>query len=87
MTCPVLASYQRRLSSSVTDPELDDEIAGQILWLDLAALFPPEPEQGILIIAHDDPGVRAADKVARKCGFKRIYPSLPLRLQACKLAG
>ena len=25
--------------------ELDDEIAGQVLWLDLAALFPPEPQQ------------------------------------------
>ena len=26
-------------------PELDDEIAGQILRFDLAALFPPEPQQ------------------------------------------
>ena len=43
-------------------PELDDEVAGQVLWLDLAALFPPEPEQGAFIVAHDDPGVRAADK-------------------------
>ena len=24
--------------------ELDDEVAGEVLWLDLAALFPPEPE-------------------------------------------
>ena len=45
-------------------PELDDEIAGEILGLDLAALFAPEPKQRILVIAHDDPGVRAADKVA-----------------------
>ena len=44
--------------------ELDDEIAGQVLRLDLAALFPPEPEQRRLVIAHDDPGVRAADEVA-----------------------
>ena len=27
-------------------PELDDEIAGQILRLDLAALLSPEPQQG-----------------------------------------
>ena len=40
-------------------PKLDDEIAGQILRLGLAALFPPEPEQRLLITAHDDPGVRA----------------------------
>ena len=46
------------------DPELDDEIAGQILWLDFAALFAPKPQQSLLIIAHDDPGIRTADKVA-----------------------
>ena len=38
-------------------PELDDEIAGQVLRLDLAALLLPKPEQRILIVAHDDPGV------------------------------
>ena len=73
MTCPVLASYQRRLRSSVASAELDDEIAGQVLRLDLAALFPPEPQQGGLIIAHDDPGIRAADEVAaRRFDFVRI---------------
>ena len=46
------------------DPELDDKIAGQVLRLDLAALFPPKPQKSVLIIAHDDPGVRAADKAA-----------------------
>ena len=45
------------------DPELDDEVAGEVLGLDLAALFPPQAEQGGLVIAHDDPGVRAADEV------------------------
>ena len=46
------------------DAELDDEVAGQVLGLDLAALFPPQPQQGGLVVAHDDPGVRAADEVA-----------------------
>jgi hypothetical protein len=51
------------------DSELDDEIAGQIFRLDLAALFAPEPEQGLLIIAHDDSSVRAADEgTAAACG-------------------
>ena len=45
-------------------PELDDEVAGQVLRLDLAALLPPEAEQGGFVVAHDDPGVRAADEVA-----------------------
>ena len=44
--------------------KLDDEIARQVLRLDLAALFPPEPEEGGFIIAHNDPGVGAADKIA-----------------------
>ena len=46
------------------DPELDDEVAGQVLGLDLAALLAPKADEGGLIIAHDDPGVRAADEVA-----------------------
>ena len=43
--------------------ELDQEVAGQVLGLDLAALFPPEADQGRLVVAHDDPGVRAADEL------------------------
>ena len=44
------------------DPELDEEVAGQILRLDFAALFPPEPKKSSLIVPHDDPGVGAADE-------------------------
>jgi hypothetical protein len=36
--------------------------AGQVLGLGLAALFPPEAEQGCLVVAHDDAGVGAAYK-------------------------
>ena len=46
------------------EPELDDEVAGEVLGLDLAALLAPEAEQGGLVIPHDDPGVRAADEIA-----------------------
>ena len=42
--------------------ELDDQVVGQILRLDLAALLPPQPDERGLVIAHDDPGVRAADE-------------------------
>ena len=48
----------------MTTPELDDKVAGQVLWLDLAAFFAPKPQQGGLIVSHDDPGVRTADEVA-----------------------
>ena len=44
------------------DAELDDEIVAQILRLDLAALFLPQPDQRGFVGAHDDPGVRAADE-------------------------
>ena len=30
--------------------------------LDLAALLPPKPQQGLFVGAHDDPGVGAADE-------------------------
>ena len=45
-------------------PELDDEVAGQVFRLDLAALFLPQPDEGVFVIAHDDPGIGAADEVA-----------------------
>ena len=41
--------------------ELNEEVAGQVLGLDLAPLLPPQPQKGILVIAHDDSGIRAAD--------------------------
>ena len=34
------------------------------MWVDLAALLAPQAEQGGLVIAHDCPGVRSADKLA-----------------------
>jgi hypothetical protein len=45
-----------------SEAELDDEVAGQVLRLNLAALFSPQPQQGGLVIAHDDPGVRTTYK-------------------------
>ena len=44
--------------------ELDDQVAGQVLGLDLAAFFPPEAVQGGFVVAHNDPGIGAADESA-----------------------
>ncbi len=44
--------------------ELDDQVVGEVFRLDLAALLPPQPDQSGLIVAHDDPGIRAADEGA-----------------------
>jgi hypothetical protein len=46
------------------EAELDDEVAGQVLRLDLAAFLSPEAQEGDFVGAHDDPGVGAADKRA-----------------------
>ena len=45
-------------------PELDNQVAGQVLRLGLTAFLPPQPQQGGFVIAHDNPGVGAADKRA-----------------------
>jgi hypothetical protein len=36
---------------------LDDEVAGQVLRLNLAAFFMPQPQQGGFIFAHDDSSI------------------------------
>src|SRR5262249_36726720 len=46
------------------EPQLHDEVARKVLRFDLAALLTPEPDQGGLVITHDNPGVGAADKKA-----------------------
>jgi len=44
------------------DAELDDEVIAEIFRLGLAALFLPQPVQGRLVRAHNDPRVRPADE-------------------------
>jgi hypothetical protein len=44
--------------------ELDDEIAREVFRLDLAPLLTPKAEESILIVAHNDPGIRPADEMA-----------------------
>jgi hypothetical protein len=41
-------------------PQLHDEVAREVLGFDFAPLLLPEPDQGGVVVAHDDPGVRAA---------------------------
>ena len=43
--------------------ELDDQDARKVRRSLLAAFFAPEAQQGFLVLAHDDPGVGAADEV------------------------
>ena len=72
MVWPVLRSYQRRLRSSVARPSWTMRLPDEVLRLDLAAFLPPQPHQRRFIIAHDDPGVGAADEVTtvgRDCAF------------------
>jgi hypothetical protein len=48
---------------------LNQQVAGQILRLDLAALFPPKPQQRRIVVSHDDPGVRTPDE---RAAFRQI---------------
>ncbi len=65
MTCwPVAAWNHCRFNSFSRFPELNDQIARQILRLGLTAFFLPKPEQLRFINAHDDPGVGPANKLA-----------------------
>jgi hypothetical protein len=78
---------QRNDSSRVAD---SDDVPGryskwrydtrQVLSLDLLAPFRPEAEEGGLIFAHDDPGVRTADEIPApmKLGFHITPPGLYL---------
>jgi hypothetical protein len=45
-------------------PELDDEVCREVLRPDLASLFLPQPDQGLLVLAHDNAGIRAAYEAA-----------------------
>jgi hypothetical protein len=58
MACPVLRSYQTGLRSSVATPSWTMRFA------ELAPLLLPQPDQGLLVLPHDDPGIGAADEVA-----------------------
>jgi hypothetical protein len=50
---------------------LHDEISGEILRLGLASFLAPQAHQSGFIVAHDHPGVRAADENA--AARRRIY--------------
>ena len=56
----MLRSNQCSVERLGDHPELDDEVGGEVLRLDLAAFLPPEADQGAFVIAHDGPGIRAA---------------------------
>jgi len=43
--------------------ELDDKMAREVAGLDFPAFFPPMLQEGALVVAHNDPRVRAADKL------------------------
>jgi hypothetical protein len=41
--------------------KLHNQIVGEVFRFNLAALFPPQPNQGGLVIAHNHPGIGSAD--------------------------
>jgi hypothetical protein len=57
MTLPVFALVPTPIEGLGDDPELDDEVPGEILRFDLPALLPPQPQQRGLILPQHDPRV------------------------------
>ena len=45
-------------------PKLDNEVAGEVLRLDLTAFLAPKVHQGSFVLPHNNSGVRAADEGA-----------------------
>jgi hypothetical protein len=45
------------------ETKLRDQHSRQVEWSFLAALFAPETQEGLLVLAHDDPRVRASNEV------------------------
>ena len=80
---PLLRSYQMPVELLGGGAELHDQVAGQVLRLDLAALFAPEPDQGGLVASHDDPGVGAADESPSNYGFGSSYGTFHRNPQSC----
>ena len=56
------------------DSELDGQIARKILGFRFAALLAPQADEGGFVLAHDDAGIRAAEKLTpvRIPGFRGI---------------
>ena len=73
--------------------KLDDEVSGQVLRLGLASFLAPEADQGGLIVAHDDPGIRAADERTALDKFAKLncirehfaYPAIRGNFRLCVL--
>ena len=80
MTCPVWKLVPTPIEVLSDRPKLGNEVPRQVLGLDLTPLLPPQPHQGGLVAAHDDPGVGAADKVSP---LARNFTSLTHMLSIC----
>ena len=65
------------------NPELDNEVAGQVLRLGSPPFLPPELDQGGFIAAYDDPGVGAADECSTVCSHLRFHASTSIQNGLC----
>jgi hypothetical protein len=59
--------------SSVTRPSWTIRLADKSSGSASPTFLAPEPEQGDFVVAHDDAGVRASDKMPAIFRFKVIY--------------
>ena len=55
MLAPLIPAPIKRLSGHAKP---NDEVSSEALRFDLTPFFPPQPHQGVFIVAHDNPGIR-----------------------------
>src|SRR6266446_9751334 len=73
-----IALVPMTVESFCCETKLNDEVAGEVLRLRLAAFLAPQPQQGSLVAPHDYPGIGAADEApaikafgGNPCGLER----------------
>ena len=59
------------------DPKLDNEVSGEVLGLDFAPLFAPEPDKSGFVLAHDYAGVGAADETFSRMRVRQCVNRTP----------
>ena len=78
MVCPVLRSYQSRLRFSVASPSWTMRLPERSSGSASPRFSRQSRSEGGLVVAHDDPGIRAADEAPAVGRFEpQAHASLP----------
>jgi len=64
------------------NPQLDDQVFGEVFGFDFATFFPPEPDESGFVLAHDNPRIGATDEstpaILEHLILRRAISALPV---------